>query len=91
MTNEFRWFESKDDTRTLPKWMRRAAVGPDGTVYVPAVICGSEGDAVLSAGFDCITILRDQGHAYVPTDWVISEYPKAADLALNIQRAVRLA
>lgn len=75
--------------RRSPAWLRSAALSPDGTVFVPAAVAGSETDALLSAAYDGVTILRHRGHAYVPVGWLRLEYPQAANLAFKIEHGVR--
>ena len=87
MTIELRWCEVPAQGQQVPAWARRAALGSDDRVFVPAAIAGSEMDAVLSAGYDGATIVQDNGHAYVPADWL--NYPKAENLSIKIERSVR--
>ena len=61
----------------------------DGTVFITGAVTGSEMDALLSAMFDGITFIRDNGHAYFPSDWLRENYPDAANLVNKIERAVR--
>ena len=68
---------------------RRAALASDGKVFIPAAVTGSEMDAVLSAGYDGVTIVRDGDHAYVPADWLRENYPEAGNLSIKIERNVR--
>ena len=89
MTSDLRWCEVADRGQKVPAWARRGALAADDRVFVPAAIAGSEMDVILSAGYDGVTIVRDGNHPYVPADWLRREYPKAAALAINIERAVR--
>lgn len=88
MAIDLRWCTVDDLGRRISGWARSAALATDGTVFVPAAIVG-EADAVLSAGFDGVTIVRYRNHAFVPATWLRTEYPKAADLILKIERGVR--
>jgi hypothetical protein len=84
-----RWCEVDAGERKVPAWLRSAALATDGTVFIPAAVVGSEMDAVLSAGYDGVTIVRYRGHTYVPADWIRQEYPQATDLSMRIERRVR--
>lgn len=64
-------------------------LGADGKCFIPAAVAGSEMDAVLCAGYDGVTIVKDGAHAYLPADWLRREYPRSASLALKIEVAVR--
>ncbi len=86
---ELQWCEVPAQGKKVPAWARRAALAPDGTVFVPAVIAGSEMDAVLSAGYDGVTIVKNGDHAYVPAGWLRQEYPIAESLSFKIERHVR--
>jgi len=89
MTIDLQWCEVAAQGRKVPIWARSAALASDGTVFIPAVVAGSESDAVLSAGYDGVAIVRYRGHAYLPTEWLRHEYPQAANLSLKIERGVR--
>jgi hypothetical protein len=88
-TDTLQWCEVGAKGRGVPAWARRAALAADGTVFIPAAVAGSEMDAVLSAGYDGVTIVQDRGHAYLPAEWIRQEYPKAANLTMKIERSVR--
>jgi hypothetical protein len=87
--DKLRWCEVSAQGRRIPAWARRAALAADGTVFVPAAVAGSEMDAVLSAGYDGVTIVHYGDHAYVSAEWLRQEYPKAANLVIKIERSVR--
>jgi hypothetical protein len=89
MTIDLQWCEFAAQGRKVPIWVRSAALASDGTVFIPAMVAGSESDAILSAGYDGVTMVRYRGHAYVPANWLRQEYPHAADLTMKIERGVR--
>jgi hypothetical protein len=93
-TTEYQWCEvsldhlSPSKARKVPKWARRAALSSDGTVFIPAVIAGSEMIIFLCAGYDGTRALVVGEHTYYPADWIAREFPKARETAEKIQRNV---
>lgn len=71
-------------------WMGQIGVMDDGTVFIPAVYTGA-GDmaVVLCASFDGVPTVTEDGHVYVPADWVKREYPQNADVVDKILRHVK--
>jgi hypothetical protein len=86
MAKCIQWCEVNDPGNKVPAWMRRAALAPDGTIYVPAAIAGSETVVVLCASFDGIGVLQDSNHVYVPAKWLKEAYPQAIEVATAIER-----
>jgi hypothetical protein len=86
---KFQWCTVDAGARKVPVWLRSAALAPDGTVFVPAAIAGSEMDTLLSAAYDGTTMVKSDGHIYVPADWLKREYPKTAELVAKIEHGVR--
>ena len=71
-----------------PQWMLSAALADDGTVFVPAVIAGNEGRVLLMASWDGISSVFDDGHIYLPADWMALEWPDISDVCLQIKSRV---
>ena len=72
-----------------PKWARSAAIDADGTVWVPAVVAGSEMAVFLCAGYDGTKALVVGKHAYYPSEWVKREFPDARELVEKIERRLK--
>lgn len=72
-----------------PDWLRSAAMDDAGTVFAPAAMLGNEDAALLMAGFDGMTLIVDDGHAYLPIDWIARERPDLADVCELVGRRVR--
>lgn len=84
------WIEIENTTpRKVAKWKRSAALSDDGTVYVPAAICGDEKTAILNASFDGVSMVTHLNHAYLPTSWMEKEYPKTQDLCDIIKEKIQ--
>jgi hypothetical protein len=76
--------------RKIPAWARAAAITKDGTVYLPAAICGDENRAMMAAAWDGgIPLLERDGHVYLPADWMAQEYPREAENVQHIAERVR--
>jgi hypothetical protein len=88
-TDKLRWCEVPAQGKRVPAWARRSALADDGTVFITGAVTGSEMDALLSAGYDGVTIVHDGGHGYFPSDWLRQEYPNSAALITKIERGVR--
>ncbi len=72
----------------LEEWARSAAIGDDGTVYVPAAIADHEAAVMLCAMWSAEYILIDDDHLYVSSDWMAREYPNLAALCELIRSKV---
>lgn len=71
----------------LEPWLRRAAVAPDGLIFLPAALVGKETTAHLAAWEDDVpTVYDDTGHAYVPSHWLAETFPSIAPLCQLIER-----
>ena len=94
-TTAYQWCEVSLDhlppskAKKVPKWARRAALAPDGTVFIPSVIAGSEMSVFLCASFDGTPVLVDGKHTYYSADWISREFPEAKATAENIRRKVQ--
>lgn len=76
--------------RKIPAWTRSAAITNDGTVYLPAAICGDENRAMMAAMWDGgVPLLQRDGHLYLPADWMAQEYPREAENVQHIADRVR--
>lgn len=81
------WIEIENTTsRKIPKWLLSAAMADDGTIFAPAAISGNEQAAVLSASWDGVAMVMYRNHAFLPTAWLMKEYPKTQELCESIQR-----
>lgn len=89
MTDGLRWLEVEAKGRRIPKWALRAALDLDGTVFVPAVIAGSEAKVFWCAGYDGVRSVVSWKHAYFPADWMAREFPNTKDTVEKIERRVR--
>jgi hypothetical protein len=78
----------------LPAWMRRAAIDEaTGTVFVPPGLADrGEREATLCAAWDGnVPCVIDDGHAYLPADWLAREAkdPKCAEACRFVAARVR--
>jgi hypothetical protein len=72
-----------------PRWLLSAALDPETlTVFMPAAAAANETAVTLSASFDGIPLVSDEGHVYLPTKWLAQEYPEIADLCQKIEKRV---
>jgi hypothetical protein len=71
-----------------PRWKRSAGVDVDGTVFVPAAICGNEQAAVMCASFDGVSMVLFLNHAYIPAQWVKKEYPALAGIVESVEQKI---
>lgn len=80
-----------DKPNRLAKWKRSVGVSPEGKIYVPAVIAGSEMMVLMCAGWDGteLLLLGKPGHLYVPADWMAREFPKTTEAIAKITKMVR--
>ena len=62
----------------IPTWFSTAFL-EGGTVYLPAIIAGIESVVSFMACDDGASVISDEGHAYVPAEWMASEFPEIAD------------
>lgn len=85
------WVETNsEEHKRLPKWMRRSALYPDGTVFLPAGVWMSETAALMCASHDGRTqMVVDGEHVYLPAEWLASEFPAHAEDILAIADIVR--
>jgi hypothetical protein len=85
-----RWFAvSAPDGATVPEWVRSACLADDGRVFAPAIVAGDEMRVLLCAAHDGVSLILDDGHAYLPTDWLAREYPEVADVCARIESRLR--
>ena len=71
-----------------PKWKRSVAVDEAGVIYAPGAIVGEQ-QALFCAAYDGVRVILDKGHAYLPLDWLMREFPKIAELGRKIERRVK--
>jgi hypothetical protein len=79
----------KSPRKRLAAWQTRAGLAEDGTVYLPAAICGNEQQVFMCATWDGVPLLSWGGHVYLPSDWLAEEYPLHADDVNHIAQRVR--
>jgi hypothetical protein len=85
-----RWFMvEQTGFETVPEWVRSACLNDDGRVFAPAIVAGDEMRVLLCAAFDGVSLILDDGHAYLPTDWLAREYPEVADVCARIESRLR--
>lgn len=80
--------------RDLPAWMRRAGIDEEtGTVFVcPGLANRGEREAAMSAAWDGdVPALIDNGHVYLPADWLAAETddPECAEACRQVEAMVR--
>jgi hypothetical protein len=76
----------------LAGWKRRAAIAPDGAVFIPAcaVPDHSEQAVALCAMYDGVSlVIADDQHLYFPVEWIAREFPAAAEVARKIEKRLR--
>ena len=90
------WIEGTMDHLTqsqkkkIPKYMRLAALGEDGQVYISSSIASDNHEMVfMCASFDGISAIVNENHIYYPSTWIAREFPKSKELAEKIERIVR--
>ena len=81
-----------------PEWMRTSfiqedASGPDiDRVWLPIAVFGNARELFLSACYDGVPIVQDQGHAYAPASWIMRERRGLADqIKTVVNRIIELA
>jgi len=81
-----------------PEWMRTSfiqedASGPDiDRVWLPIAVFGNEKELILSALYDGVFVMQDQGHAYAPASWIMRERRGlAAQIKTIANRMIELA
>jgi hypothetical protein len=85
MSTAMTWIVT-DRPALIPQWQRSAAVDSDGTVFVPAVIAGNEMAVLMAAGWDGnVPAVMDDGHVYLPAQWIAKEYPDTAEVCHLIE------
>lgn len=75
--------------KRVPRAARRAGLGADGTVWIPAAALGSETEIFLMLGYDGEPGVRYDGGMYVREEWARREFPGARDIVDTIARKVR--
>jgi hypothetical protein len=86
------WFLIGSDDREfalLPRWTRTVGLADDGTIYMSAILGGSEKVMLLCAGYDGTRCCEWKGHLYVPADWMAREFPKTSEGVRNVTAAIR--
>lgn len=85
------WIEVANPAgQKVPKWKRSAALADDGTIFVPAIIAGDEQIVFLTASWDGVSVITDEdGHVFVPSNWVLREYPGTEEICSVIESRVR--
>ena len=69
-----------------PAWRRTAAIDRDGVVYAPAGLINSQENIIfLCASSAGIQYIIDDGHLYLPTSWLIQEYPDWSAIMQTIE------
>lgn len=83
---ETRWFKLDGDREGLPEWQARAALR-DGVLYLPAMpLMLSESIAMALLASDGTEFLMNDGHVYVPVDWLKTYRPDVADELDHVRR-----
>src|SRR5262245_41995490 len=87
------WYEvrNRPGKKQLPQWCRSAAVSADWTVFLLAALAGNETAVLLCAAFDGIPIIIDRQrahHCYVPSWWLVREYPGLSSLCIHVSSAI---
>lgn len=87
------WYELEQipGTKRLPLWARSIAISVDGTIFLPAVLAGSELAVVLCAFDDRVPVAlgRQDRHCYVPSWWLAREYPDLAPTCTRVEQRIR--
>lgn len=83
------WFEVERPPGTRePRWKFCAAIDDKNTVFAPAGIVGNEQAVMMCAAFDGIPAVISKHHIYLPTTWLIREYPDWAEVFHSIERRI---
>ncbi len=77
-----------DKDNPIPIEHRRVIRDPDGTIFVPFSLLGTENFVLNMAESDGIMCGRLQGCWYIPLDWAASKNPKLQGMAENIKECV---
>ena len=72
-----------------PEWVRSAALDDEGTVFVPAIITGSEAFALICAVHDGTKMVLDGEHVYLPATWLAMNYPDVSAMCTKIDTRMR--
>jgi hypothetical protein len=81
------WFEVKRPQGTQePRWKFCAAINDKNTVFAPAAIAGNEQAIFLCDSFDGVPAVISKHHVYLPTAWLVKEYPDMAEVFYSIER-----
>ena len=73
-----------------PAWLRTSGISEDGLVFLPAAIGENENITIMSATYDGdVPIVMNRNRAYLPADWLASEFPEIADDLMDIAKKVR--
>ena len=84
------WVEMQNQSGILAaKWQRSAALSDDGIVFAPAAIAGDEQKVFYAAMWEAIPVVTEYGHSYVPTNWMVREYPDTLEVCTLIESKVR--
>jgi len=81
-----RWF-SIDDPRfaQAPAWMKTFGISKEGgEVYLPAATAGPEETVLRRASVSGVVSAMRHEHAYVPADWLATEYPDVKDVCRKL-------
>lgn len=73
----------------VPQWFVSAIVDENGAVYLPACMAGNETIVLLMAQFDGVSPITHERHGFLPTTWLIREFPGIADDVIHIETRVR--
>jgi hypothetical protein len=90
-TSSLRWLACENPPgHKKPEWMRSACIDEDGVVYAPAVITGNEQKAFLCAAWDGdVPSILEDGHVYLPVQWLAAYSSNDADLYMLIERKTK--
>lgn len=78
--SEMRWYVFEEDGNAsepgMPGWVRTAGRDRQGRAYAPGALTGESENQMLARIIrDRIPSLLQEGHLYVPLDWLLREWP----------------
>jgi hypothetical protein len=91
-----RWFSVKSPGVTppsgirVPKWKLSAAINDAGIVFAPAAIVGDEQRIFMLSTYDGGPAVIRNGHVYLPTEWLIKEFPDWVEVFQAIEPRAKI-
>jgi hypothetical protein len=90
MVEKIRWCVIENPPgRDIPEWQRTAAIDSKGVVFAPAAFSDRpESHVMMCVMFDGVDAIQDNGHLYVPAEWIKNEFPEMTELCDKVIKKV---